>query len=163
MACWPSPHLTGHGLRPPALFCCTIGRSALFMVGRPVFWSICHFWLADHCSSAFGRYFMPAVIAGIHNTPPPYTCMEGFPSCLACFVSLARVDLYKGRASPHSLKVPRSSKALRLGLEDCVSILSLYLSRFVLLCGFVLTFVHILLVLHVTLVSEVPMVCFQSS
>ncbi|KAF5950820.1 hypothetical protein HYC85_012813 [Camellia sinensis] len=22
MACWPPPHSTGHGLRPPAVFCC---------------------------------------------------------------------------------------------------------------------------------------------
>ena len=86
---WPWLEATGLVLLLPAI---GYGRSAIFMVGRPLFWSICHFWLADQCSFAFDRYFMPAVIAGIHNAPPPYTCMEGFPSCLACFVSFARLE-----------------------------------------------------------------------
>ena len=90
----PTPHRPWIDASGPVLLLPAIGsgRSALFMVGRPLFCPICHLWLADHCASAFGRYFVPAVIAGIHFAPPPYTCMEGFPSYLACFVSFARVE-----------------------------------------------------------------------
>ena len=85
------------------------GRSALFVVGRPCIWPIWHFWLADHCASAVVDIFMPAMLAGIHLFPPPYTCMEGFHSCQTCFVSFARVIFYKEEASPPSSRVTKNS------------------------------------------------------
>ena len=119
MACWPSPHLTGHGLRPPAI---VFLPSAKCLVGRHSVWSVDHLfgqfgifgWLADHCAYAFGRYFVPGVLASTHFAPPPYSCMKGIHSCLACFVSFARVILYKGRPSPPSSRVRRLSSR---GLE----------------------------------------------
>ena len=111
-----------------------LGQSALCLVGRPFIWSIWHFWLAAHCASTFGRYFVPAVLAGTHFAPPPYTCMEGFHSCLACFVSFARVILYKVRPSPPSSRVTKK-EFQRSGLGvGFVYHPSLYLSLFLPLC-----------------------------
>lgn len=132
MACGPSPHLTGHGLRPPAIVLLPsakiYGRSALLMVGRPCILPFCHFWLADHCASAFTDILMPAALAGIHLAPPPYTCMEGFHSCLACFVSFARVKLYKGRASPPSSRVTKKDEGSSGSRVSIVYLFYLYFS-----------------------------------
>ena len=89
MACWPSSYPTGHGLRPPAVFCCH--RPNVWptgtLDGRPaIYFGQLHFWLADHCSSAFADIFRQLSCFCI----PPYTCMEGSPSCKACLVSFTR-------------------------------------------------------------------------
>ena len=120
MACRPSPHLTGHGLRPPAI---VLLPSAKCLIGRHSVWSIDHlfgqffiFGWPTTVHLLLQIFFMPAVLAGIHLAPLPYMCMEGFHSCLACLVSFARVILYKGRPSPPSLRVPEvQERALRLG------------------------------------------------
>ena len=97
MACLPSPHSTGHGLRPPAVFCChrpnvwptsTLdGRPAIyfgqiaFLACRPLF--IC-----------FCRYFYASCASWHTLCSPPYT-MEGSSSWLACLESFARGIVYK--------------------------------------------------------------------
>ena len=97
MACWSSPHSTGHGLKPPAVFCChwpniwptgtMDGRPAIyfgqiaFLAGRPLF--IC-----------FCRYFCASCDSWHPLCSPPYTCMEGFLSWMACFGSLTRGNSY---------------------------------------------------------------------
>ena len=98
MPCETSPHTTGSGWRPPdglflpsallfagrhtllpvGIVCC---RSALFFVemtflgSRPLFIHFIEIFCAS-CDSWHQLF------------PPPYTCMEGFPSYLACLVSL---------------------------------------------------------------------------
>mgnify|MGYP003702836467 CR=1 FL=1 len=107
----PAPHRPWHDATalvslPSAKGC---GRAAHFVVGRPPLLGNWPFWLVDPLPSAFGRYFVPAVLASTHFAPPPHTCMEGFYSCLACFVSFARVIPYKGRPSPPSSRVTKKS------------------------------------------------------
>ena len=59
-ACRPSPPITGHGLRPPAVFC---GHRpnvwpASTIDGRPaIFFGYLHFWPADYYASAFADIF----------------------------------------------------------------------------------------------------------
>ena len=138
MACWPSLHSTGHGLRPPAVVCFhrpyvwpagTIdGRLAIyfgqiaFSAGRPLF--ICFF-----------RYFCASCDSWHPLCSPPYTCMKGFHSCLACFGSFARVNLYKREPLLLPLGLQKNSReSTELGLGHSVSILSLYLPLFALVC-----------------------------
>ena len=56
----------------------SVGRSALFLVGRSVFWSIGHIFWARPFLCLFQALCMPAVLAGEHRPSPPYTRMEGF-------------------------------------------------------------------------------------
>ena len=63
---------------------------ALFVAGRPFILPKWLFWMADHCSSTFGRYFVPDVIVGTHLFSPPYTCIEGSLSWQAYLTSFTR-------------------------------------------------------------------------
>ena len=85
----PSTHWPRHDAIDPFFLpsANSVGRSALYLVCRPLMLVDYPYFLAEPCSSALCRYFIPAVIAGIHNSPPPYTCMEGFAPCLACLQS----------------------------------------------------------------------------
>ncbi|GMP24400.1 hypothetical protein CsSME_00001676 [Camellia sinensis var. sinensis] len=58
-----------------------IGRSALFLVGRPLFWSIGHFFWPRPFLCLFQALCIPAVPAGNHRSCPPYTCMEDLHHC----------------------------------------------------------------------------------
>ena len=78
-----------HILLPVGIFCC---QSALFFVevtflgSRPLFIHFMEIFCAS-CDSWHQLF------------PPPYTCMEGFPSSQACWISFARGILIRERLS----------------------------------------------------------------
>ena len=101
MACEPSPHITSHGLRPPAVVCfhwpnvwpagTIYGRPAIyfgqiaFLAGRPLFICFCRYFCAS-CDS-----WHPPLLPSIH-------VYGGISTLLACLVSLPW-KLYKIESS----------------------------------------------------------------
>ena len=125
--------LVDHPHPPPAVarghrlvFVATAGticcRSALFCAGRHFVWPRWHFLPADCCSSAFAD-----ILGQLYNFfSPPYTCVEGSPSCksLSCklYKRLIEGALSKGKKEGgldilEREKTEESSGFLGLGLD----------------------------------------------
>ena len=97
MACGPSPHSTGHGLRPPAVF--FFHRPNVWPAGtidgRPAtfFWSIA--FLAGHyCASDFADIFMQLACTWL----PSIHVYGGISLLASLSCKLTRLKLYKRRS-----------------------------------------------------------------
>ena len=101
MACWPSPHLTGLGLRPPALFSCYRPN---ILVGRQCFWLAGHFcWSIGHIFKPTPFHLLLENIYGWHPLYAPSIHVYGGICLLFSFSwKLEDLNLYKEGAPPPS-------------------------------------------------------------
>ena len=84
MPCEASPHITGHGHRPPAG---VLLPSTMFFAGRHSLLPKWHFWAADYCSSAFADILVQLYGILFHSIH----VYGGMASLLAYLVSFTRL------------------------------------------------------------------------
>ena len=84
--------------------------------------------MADHCSSTFSRYFVPAVIAGTHSAPLHIRVWRDFPLGWLVFEALQVGVAYKKRAPLLALGLEKIVReVLVLGLGFCIYPISILL------------------------------------
>ena len=84
--------------------------------------------MADHCSSTFSRYFVPAVIAGTHSVPLHTRVWRDFPLGWLVLEALQEGVAYKKRAPLLALGLQKFQRELWIRVRVDTYFLSLYLS-----------------------------------
>ena len=98
--------------------------------------------MADHCSSTFSRYFVPAVIAGTHSVPLHTRVWRDFPLGWLVLEALQEGVAYKKRAPLLALGLEKIVReVLVLGLGFCIYPVSIPLLLLYCMC-LSLSFVH---------------------